>query len=311
MSLVGLQHLDTGAGFRILATFFFPAKSHSMMTNAIIRELVKRGHEVTMITSVSMAEENLGPNYREIPIPPYEILPKVQALTKKKNTMEMTDVDNLAFLRMINLLGVATTDFAFEQPEVQAVINATDKVGKYDLLLAEQFFNEGALILGHLYQIPIITISTFGFANYLSQLFGVVSPWSYVPHVYLPYSDKMTLWERIHNVAFSGVEDLLREFTYYPLQDAILQKHFSKRLERVPTVKELERNISAILLNSHMPLFSARPVSYNMIQCAGLHIQPPKALPEDIQQFLDGASHGAIYFSLGEFNCYSTSYSHF
>ncbi|KAH8362553.1 hypothetical protein KR200_000776, partial [Drosophila serrata] len=170
---------------------------------------------------------------------------------------------------------------------------------KYDLLLAEQFFNEGALILGHLYQIPIITISTFGFANYLSQLFGVVSPWSYVPHVYLPYSDKMTLWERIHNVAFSGVEDLLREFTYYPLQDAILQKHFSKRLERVPTVKELERNISAILLNSHMPLFSARPVSYNMIQCAGLHIQPPKTLPEDIQQFLDGASHGAIYFSLG------------
>ncbi|KAH8263949.1 hypothetical protein KR038_010325, partial [Drosophila bunnanda] len=299
LGLVTLLQLDSGAGFRILVTFFFPAKSHSMMTNAIVRELVKRGHEVTMITSISMAKENLGPNYTEIPIPPYEIWPESKSLTKKNNVLDMTDVDNHILLRMINLLGVATTDFAFEQPGVQAVINATDKVGKYDLLLAEQFFNEGALILGHLYQIPIITIATFGFANYLSQLFGVVSPWSYVPHVYLPYTDKMTLWERIHNAAFSGFEDLLREFSYYPRQDAILQKHFSKRLDRVPTVKELERNISAILLNSHVPLFSARPVSYNMIQCAGLHIQPPKALPEDLQQFLDGASHGAIYFSLG------------
>ncbi|XP_017033096.1 UDP-glucosyltransferase 2-like [Drosophila kikkawai] len=299
LSVVTLLQLDLGYSHRILATFFFPARSHSMITNAIIRELVKRGHEVTFITSMSMAKENLGPNYKEIPIPPYEIWPEIQELTKRNSVLEMTDVDNLTFLRMVNLLGVATTDFAFEQPGVKELIHAKDKVGKYDLLLAEQFFNEGALILGHLYQIPIITIATFGFANYLSQLFGVVSPWSYVPHVYLPYTDKMTLWERIHNVAFSGFEDLLREFSYYPRQDAILQKHFSKSLDRVPTIKELERNISAVLLNSHVPLFSPRPLSYNMIQCAGLHILPPKALPEEIKQFLDEATHGAIYFSLG------------
>ncbi|KAH8254190.1 hypothetical protein KR032_008816, partial [Drosophila birchii] len=299
LSLVALLQLDSGAASRILATFFFPAKSHSMMTNAIIRELVKRGHEVTFVTSISMVKENLGPNYQEITIPQYEVWPDIQKLANKDSVLEMTDVDNLTFLKIVNLLGVATTDFAFEQPGIQELINAKDKLGKYDLLLAEQFFNEGALILAHLYQIPVITIATFGFANYLSQLFGVVSPWSYVPHVYLPYTGQMTLWERIHNAAFSGYEDLLREFSYYPRQDAILQKHFSKSLERVPTIKELERNISAILLNSHVPLFSARPVSYNMIQCAGLHILPPKALPEDIKQFLDGAKHGAIYFSLG------------
>jgi len=90
-------------------------------------------------------------------------------------------------------MGIHSTDFAFEQPEIQAFINQKDKVGRYDLLLAEQFFNEGALILGHLFQIPIITVSTFGNANYLSQLFGIVSPWSYVPHVYMEYTDRMSL----------------------------------------------------------------------------------------------------------------------
>lgn len=221
-------------------------------------------------------------------------------MTNKNTVLEMTDLPTFAFLRMANVMGIHTTDFALEQPEIQAVINEKNKIGKYDLLLAEQFFNEGALILGHLYQIPTITISTFGNALYLSQLFGVVSPWSYVPHAYMPYTDRMTLWERIGNVAMSAAEDLVREFSYYPGQDAVLKKHFSKLLDRVPTIKELERNISAILLNSYMPLASSRPMAYNMIPVGGLHIQPPKALPEHLQKFLDGATHGAIYFSLGE-----------
>ncbi|KAH8263950.1 hypothetical protein KR038_010324, partial [Drosophila bunnanda] len=299
LSLVALQQLDLGAGSRILAAFIFPGKSHFMMTNAIIRELVKRGHEVTFITAFSLAKEKLGPNYKEIVIPQYDFWPEIKEMTQKNTVLEMTDVDTLTFLRVVQVMGIHSTDFAFEQPEIQALINAKDKLGKYDLLLAEQFFNEGALILGHLYQIPMITISTFGFANHLSQLFGVVSPWSYVPHGYTTYTDKMSLWERIGNVAISGAEDLIREFSYYPSQDAILKKHFSNKLDRVPTIKELERNISAILLNSYMPLASARPTSYNMIQVGGLHIQPTKALPEDLKQFLDGATHGVIYFSLG------------
>jgi len=54
--------MGIGDGARILAPFFSPTPSHYMMTNAIIRELVKRGHEVTFITPFSLAKENLGPN---------------------------------------------------------------------------------------------------------------------------------------------------------------------------------------------------------------------------------------------------------
>ncbi|EDV55428.2 uncharacterized protein Dere_GG20795 [Drosophila erecta] len=299
LSLVALQQLELGTGSRILAAFFFPGKSHFMMTNAIIRELVKQEHEVTFITPFSLSKENLGPNYREILIPQYDFWPELKELSNKNTVLEMTDLPSFAFLRLVNVMGIHSTEFAFEQPEVQAVINEQNKVGKYDLLLAEQFFNEGALILGHLYQIPIITVSTFGNANYFSQMFGIVSPWSYVPHAFMPYTDRMSLWERIGNVAISAAEDLIREFSYYPGQDAVLKKHFSKLLDRVPTVKELERNISAILLNTYVPLASSRPMAYNMIPVGGLHIQPPKALPEHLQKFLDGATHGAIYFSLG------------
>jgi len=74
--LVALQQLDLGASSRILAAFFFPGRSHFMMTNAIIRELVQQGHEVTFITPFSMAKENLGSNYTEIVIPKYDFWPE-------------------------------------------------------------------------------------------------------------------------------------------------------------------------------------------------------------------------------------------
>lgn len=72
LSLVFLQHLASGHAYRVLAAFFFPAKSHFMMANSIVRELVKRGHEVTFITPFSLADENLGPNYKEIVIDQYQ-----------------------------------------------------------------------------------------------------------------------------------------------------------------------------------------------------------------------------------------------
>lgn len=221
-------------------------------------------------------------------------------MTSAKSALDMTDVYTIPFLRVAYTMGLFSTNFAFEQKEVQDLINAKDKVGKYDLLLAEQFFNEGALILGHLYQIPIITVTTFGYANYLSSLTGIINPWSYVAHGWKPYTDRMSLTERIDSVFCSLAEEVMRKFWYYPAQNEIIQKHLSKQFKDLPTVKQLERNISVILLNSYMPLEAPRPTSFNMIPVGGLHIKPTKPLPTNIKKFLDDAKHGAIYFSLGK-----------
>ncbi|XP_030387611.1 UDP-glucuronosyltransferase 2B1 [Scaptodrosophila lebanonensis] len=297
--LVAFQSMEVNQAARILAPFFFPGKSHLIMTNAIVRELVKRGHEVTFITAFSLAKENLGPNYKEVLIPQYDFWPRIKEKSKKTTVLEMADLSSLTFIALCQDMGLHSTDFAFQQPEVQALIQAKNKLGKYDLLLAEEFYNEGALILGHLYQIPIVTISTFGYTNYLSNMFGFVAPWSFVTHMYLPYTDRLSFSERIHNTYLCTMEVFLRRFYYLPAQDAILRKHFSHLLDEVPTVKQLNNNVSAILINNFMPLDAPRPTSFNMIPVGGLHIVPPKPLPKHLQDFLDGATHGAIYFSLG------------
>ncbi|KAH8292021.1 hypothetical protein KR054_003528, partial [Drosophila jambulina] len=297
--LILLFLFGSGEGARILAPFFLPVRSHFMMTNAIIRELVQRGHEVTFITPFSLAKENLGANYTEILLPLYNTWADISEIMKTTSALDMVDVPKWTSMRLAQHIGIKSTDFALSQPEVQKLIHAKEKVGKYDLLLVEQFYNEGALMLGHLYQVPVISIATFAYANYFSQVFGFITPLSYVPNVYLSCTDRMNLWQRLENVIIGATEDLHREVFYYPEQDAIIRKYFGSLLPKVPKVKELERNISAIFLNSYMPLTSPRPMTYNMISVGGLHILPPKSLPGHIQKFLDEAEHGAIYFSLG------------
>lgn len=53
-----------------------------MTTHSIIRELVKRGHEVTFITPFSLAKENLGSNYTEIVFDQYAIWPVGKLIAK-------------------------------------------------------------------------------------------------------------------------------------------------------------------------------------------------------------------------------------
>lgn len=68
----------------------------------------------------------------------------------------------------------------------------------------------------------------------------------------------------------------------------------------IPPVSQMEKNLSAVLLNSHAPLTSTRPTVPGMVFIGGMHIkQVPDPLPEDIKQFIENSEHGVIYFSLG------------
>lgn len=59
------------------------------------------------------------------------------------------------------------------------------------------------------------------------------------------------------------------------------------------------KNASLVLINHHFSTSSIRPMVANMIEVGGIHVEPPKPLPNDIQSFLDSASDGAILFTMG------------
>lgn len=149
--------------------------------------------------------------------------------------------------------------------------------------------------------ISFLITGTYGTSDFFDWRMGLLTPWSHVPHSMIDFSDEMTFSERFYNVALSMFDSIfIRQFVHLPHQTAIAQKHFSD-VKSMPSLHSLSKQISVTLVYTHRSISYARPMMPGLINIGGAHIQPIKSLPNDIQQFLDEATHGAIFFSLGTF----------
>lgn len=145
------------------------------------------------------------------------------------------------------------------------------------------------------------TLGTYGWSDFFDWRMGLLTPWSHVPHSLIDFSDQMTFFERLYNVALSTLDSvLIRQFWHLPQHMAIAEKHFS-HLAPLPSLESLSANISLTLVYTHRGLSYPRPSMPGLINIGGAHIKSTKPLPNDIQQFLDEAKDGAIFFSLGTF----------
>ncbi|XP_058464090.1 UDP-glycosyltransferase UGT5-like isoform X2 [Malaya genurostris] len=279
---------------RILGVFAFPGRSHWMMIDAVLNELLDRGHQVTCIGNYPLSRSH--DNYTEI-----RIAPIYDFWNKSVNVDSLYDLTEISIHQMLVdflfSLGLETAEYGFTRENVKNFI-LTDH-GQFDLILAEQFYQEAYLMFAHKYQAPIVTVGTFGFAQYMGPMMGMMNMWSHVPHEFLPFTDKMTLPQRIVNSMVSFYELVLRSVYYMPKQESMALKNFAHLDGPLPKITELERKVSLILLNSYVPLTSTRAKVPGLVQVGGLHIKKPEPLPGDLRKFLDEAKYGAIYFSLG------------
>lgn len=134
-----------------------------------------------------------------------------------------SDVENLFLYWRV---GFTTSKYALESKQVKEFIKNDNT--KFDLVFAEQFFQECFLMFAHKYNTPVVMIGTLGFADYMDRTFGFLTPWSYVHHNILLYTDKMTFFQRAYNVALNLADLVLRDMYHYPDQDRLAQTYFKE-----------------------------------------------------------------------------------
>jgi glucuronosyltransferase len=125
--------------------------------------------------------------------------------------------------------------------------------------------------------VPIIKICTFGGTKWMDEWFGNATAYSYVPSVYHDCSERMNLWQRMHNTLAEVHINLGRIFYVIPQHDAILRRHLND--SNIPSIWELQNSTALLLLNSHFSTGYPRPLIPNMVEVGGMHITPPKELP--------------------------------
>lgn len=188
--------------------------------------------------------------------------------------------------------GYNYTETVLKVKEVQELLQSNEQ---FDLVLVEHFMNDAMAIFQHKFKCPSVILAPGPPSVFINHLFANPSQPAYVPNLLADFGSHMTLWERILNVYYDIVGELFVQFAIIPNQNAILQR----TVPGAPDLRDILYNASMLLLTSHVSIRDPSPLQPNMKEIGGYHLLPPKPLPKDIQEFLDGTKDGAIIFSMG------------
>lgn len=205
----------------------------------------------------------------------------------------MLDRNAVAMTLFLNFMGIEIVNATFAHPEVQNLLHNNKE--HFDLVIVEQFVDDALKGIAYHFGAPYVVLSTIGSGPWVNDFVGNPAPRSYVADPELANYGSMNFWERMQNLLFGTFEYLNTYFILFPQMDDIMHKY----LPNTPSLDEIIKNVSLVLLNSHVSTNQPVPHVPNMIEIGGFHIYPPKKLPQDLQQFLDEAKEGVIYFSMG------------
>ncbi|XP_066998491.2 UDP-glycosyltransferase UGT5 [Anabrus simplex] len=272
---------------RILAVVQLNAYSHWQMFEPLLKALAARGHEVDVVSH--FPQKTPLQNYKDISVE--GSLPNIMNnFTVELALQFSTMLPTLQFFWFHNMDVCKTV---FDHPKVQNLIHSKEK---YDLVITEIFAVDCAMAFGHKFKAPIVNVMTavpYPWAN--ERVANPDNP-SYIPCYFGDYSAPMSFFERVYNTLL--VETLkVGSYIFSDLRtDRLVSQYFG---DDVPSVTQLQKNVSLVLFNGHFSITETRPLVPAMVEVAGLHINLGKKLPQDIKTFLDKSHQGVIYFSLG------------
>ncbi|XP_049881023.1 UDP-glucosyltransferase 2-like [Pectinophora gossypiella] len=275
---------------RILTVIPSPSISHQVVFRPLTLELVKRGHEVVVITTDPMFPKGKAPaNLTEIDVRNVSYSIIRDSLLKTMSQMSPNDVVGQTEQ------GMRTINTVFEQQlqtsEVKEIIRGKQH---FDLIFVEAFVRQ-ALAFSHVYKAPVILLSSFGAMPGTYEALGVPTHPLLYPTPFHRRLHNLTFWEKI-NELYTHFRLLRLMKANEEKEHEMLRKYFG---EDLPSINELLNNVDMYFVNVH-PIFEGNfPVPPSVVHIGGIHQKPQTELPEDLKSYLDSSKHGVIYISFG------------
>ncbi|GLH04124.1 UDP-glucuronosyltransferase, partial [Gryllus bimaculatus] len=272
---------------RILAVIPYNSHSHNVMYAPLFRALALRGHTVHVLSH--FPAENPPPTYRDLSIKgSYE------------SWVDNVDMDLIASyanpLSVATLLWAETLDVcskAMEHPATRKLLESNER---YDLVVSEVFGAECMAGFAHKFRAPLVgLISSVAPPGALDRMGNPDHP-AYTANYFLPYTERMTFWQRLANSFHGWAVRRLKYLLCDRPTDALARRYFGPDL---PSTTELVQNTSLILVNTHYSINQPRPMVPGVVEVGGLHIGEPKPLPEELERYVSEAEAGVVVFSLG------------
>jgi len=287
---LALMCMSQGESARILVVSPTGSKSHKNTFVALTKELVKRGHDITILGNYATSGFASSERIHEILLPELEI--DVSKFPSQfKAAMGNFTFGDMKFLLHFALTGsLESTEKFFRNTRVQHLLANS----QFDLVIGTFVSEFLSLPLAWNFKAPIIMTSpNVLFPGTASEL-GDSDHTEYVPFILSSYSDKMNLVERVYNTIFTTFFLKVGDIARWGMQD-IIEKH----IPNCPSIKELEDRIEVVFTNTHPSFTYPRVLPPSVIEVGAIQCAPANPLPLELEEFVSSSPDGFILFSIG------------
>ncbi|EDW98148.1 uncharacterized protein Dyak_GE23950 [Drosophila yakuba] len=282
---------DSVQAASILGIFSYHFSSHSLVLRPLARALVKRGHNVTLITPVGMPADIEGVRHIRVP----KLNQRVQEMIECDQMMDFFGSKWIAGWLAVTMLYNMSSDILSAEG-VQRMLK--DRNEHFDLVMMEPSALEALYGIVEYYNATLMGFCGGNVNWSTEEVAGNVAPSISDPISSLGYSRGNSLLSKIYNWVHITEEKLLTHLIVRPSQLSIFKKFFGYSEQKFYQMRD---KYSVILVNNHFSMGRVRSNVPNIIEVGGLHLsEPPKYCDEKLQRFMDEAEHGVIYFSMGQ-----------
>ncbi|XP_050356423.1 UDP-glucosyltransferase 2-like [Nymphalis io] len=271
---------------KILGVFPTPSISHQVVFRPLMLELVRRGHEVTVITTDPAFPNGQAPqNLTEINVHDisYE---HGKAFGERGN-----EKDPIEFYRFLTDLLFNLVVKQLKSAEIQKLLR--DK-NKFDLLFVESWIRS-AIVYSHIYNAPVIEISSLSGILLAYDAIGAASHSLIYPDAFHKRIYNLTIWDKITELYFHYSTKYILE-KHEETENEVLRTILGTDM---PDLHDLRQNVRMMFVNVHPIWDFNRPVPPNVLYLGSLHQNSQRELPEDLKLYLDSSKNGVIYVSFG------------
>ncbi|CAH0395115.1 unnamed protein product [Bemisia tabaci] len=285
--------------FKILVLYPFPSLSHQQGIMALTERLVKKGHELYVISPNAVPGLEKHDNYTYVNTSfAYAYIPDENNADEEVVNFQR-HWSKWEFPKVWKAFADIPRRQLLSEAFLQFDRRVTSEQIHFDLVIAEAFFlpYACAILRNATKSAPIITMTSLMTEFMTEGALGSIEHLSFLPGYYSAYTDRMSLLQKVDNWIAH----------YYVTGD--LFKHLDKAVSRFcrefygPGFENIAsgwRSRSSLTLIASNPMyFYPRLLGPNVIETGPLHFKPLKKLPQNLQNWLDGAEKGVIYFSLG------------
>ncbi|XP_036145257.1 UDP-glycosyltransferase UGT5 [Monomorium pharaonis] len=274
-------------GYRFLGLFVFQGKSHFVMYEQLMKGLARKGHQVDMVSKFPL--KKFYPNYTDIVTLPISY--------KMVNSITYESMQILSSTTIYSITTVSGKDLCkyLGNPAIKEL--AQPKNPPYDAVLIEAFSAPCFGIIAHLLKVPLIGVSTMPLFPWLRPAIAQPENLAFVPNILISFPGSMNFWQRLHNTVNAFWNKLYFNYLTRRDQDKLIREHFGPDM---PGVRELEKKLSLILINSHITLNGIEPTTPAAVDVGGLHVQDEdETLQPELEKWMNDSKDGFVYFTFG------------